>query len=122
MINYDPCRPSPLRCSIISLLLAVPLVSLGGCGGQGAAQSSACQDLAEESCRTDQICGSPDPCSLECERLMAPEDEVALQRCASALGAIDLPDPVAEPMANAMACASRSAKELDCLFLMTRSR
>ena len=65
----------------------------------------------------DEMCGSTDPCSIDCDVLGEPDDPDALSACVDAYEAIALPDQASDPLGHANACGQRASQKIDCLQL-----
>ena len=95
------------------VMLLVLMTVATACGDDAGAD--ACKRLETASCETDEACASADPCSMRCDALGEPEDAEALETCVDEYQAIALPAEASDPLGHAQACASRSAKMIDCL-------
>lgn len=95
------------------LVILVLMTLATGCGDNAGA--AACERLEKSSCETDNACASADPCSMSCDAVGEPEDADALETCVDEYEAIALPAEASDPLGHAQACASRSAKMIDCL-------
>jgi hypothetical protein len=102
---------------ILPVVFVSILGSIAGCGvSMGAEESQACQEYAAETCKTDQGCSSQNPCAFRCEKLSPPKNEQVLLQCVNELRELAIPDPIKDPMKNAMVCSQRSLKAVSCLL------